>query len=103
MMSPRILKAVRARLAQPLGQRGPRPGPRWPVICQVIDFALYIHPPVVDVEKRRFASLFKSLRPACSLLRQVCIFSGWNRRPFPLSGLFHLGDGAACLADVSPR
>lgn len=102
-MSPRILKAVRARLAQPLGQRGPRPGPHWPAICQVLDFTANIHPPVADGEKRRFASLFNSLRPTCSLLRQVCIFSGWNRRPLPLSGLFHLGDGAASLAHVSPR
>lgn len=36
-------------------------------------------------------------------LRQVCVFSGWNRRLFPISGLFHLRDGVACLADVSPR
>ena len=102
-MSPRSLKTVRARLAQPLGQRGPWPGPRWPAICQVLDFTIDINPPVTDVGNRRFASLFKSLRPACSLLRQVCIFSGWNRRPFPFSGLFHLGDGAASPADVSPR
>jgi hypothetical protein len=102
-MSPCILKTGRARLAQTLDQRGPGPGPRWPAICQVLDFTIDIDPPVTDVGNRRFASLFKSLRPACSLLRQVCIFSGWNRRPFPFSGLFHLGDGAACPADVSPR
>lgn len=71
-MSPRILKPSRARLAQPLGQRGPRPGPRWPAICQVLDFTVNIDPPVADAKNLCFASLFKSLRPACSLLRQVC-------------------------------
>ena len=102
-MSPRILKSIRARLAKTLGQRGPGPGPRWPAICQALDFALYIDPPVAVDRNRCFASLFNTLRPACSLLRQVCVFSGWNRRLFPLSGLFHRGDRAACPDDVSPR
>lgn len=92
-----------ARLAQGLAQIGPGPGPFWASGPKSLILNHYSTFQWKDPKKAYKCNDYSYLGRNCSLLRQVCVFSGWNRRPFPFSGLFHLWDGAASPADVSPR
>ena len=94
---------VWARLAQQPAQIGPELGPFWARHAKSLILNHYSTFQSRGPKTTYKCNDYRYLGWPCSLLRQVCIFSGWNRRPLPLSGLFFLSDGAASPADVSPR
>lgn len=86
-----------------------RAGTKWqkkwhavPRNAQPVENAEKLHPPVTAAAVRCFSRKINSLRPTCSLLRQVCGLSGWNSRTSELSASCSGREAAGSLAPARP-
>lgn len=61
-----------------------------------------LHPPVGSAQDRDFSHKINTLRPTCSLLRQVCGLCGWNSRSSELPASCSGREAAGSLAPARP-